>query len=247
LKVKEVAELVGISVRTLHYYDEIGLLKPDATTESGYRIYSERNMDQLQQILFFRQLGFPLKQIKEIVESPTFDQLEALQMHRKFLLEQRENLDNLIQTIDKTIQNKKGEMTMSKEEKFAGFNFDDNKYEAEARKVWGDKAVDESNKKLSEISKDEKRKMEEQFEEMYHQLAGVRHLSPESAEAQAAIKEWWLYLNKIGSYSLDAFKGLGEMYVADERFTENIDQFGEGLAQFMCDAMRVFAERNKQD
>lgn len=247
MKVKEVADVTGISVRTLHYYDEIGLLTPAETTESNYRIYSEGNLEKLQQILFFRQLGFPLKQIKEILESPTFDQLEALEMHRNILVEKRENLDSLILTIDKTIQNKKGEITMSTEEKFVGFNFDKNKYEAEARRRWGDQAVDESNKKISEMSGDEKRKMEEKFEDTFKELAKIRHHSPDSKEAQAAINEWWIYLNKIGTYSLDAFKGLGEMYVMDERFTKNIDQYGEGLAKFMRDAMREFAERNKED
>lgn len=246
MKVKEVADLVGISVRTLHYYDEIGLLTPDRTTKSSYRLYSERNLEQLQQILFFRQLGFPLKEIKEILKSPTFDQIKSLEVHREVLLKKRKNINTLIQTIDKTIQYKKGEIMMSSEEKFAGFNFDDNKYEEEARKLWGDEAVDQSNKKINQLTKEEKREMEKQFDEIYKELASVRHFPPESDEAQAVIKRWWDYLNNIGSYSLDAFKGLGEMYVMDERFTNNIDQYGEGLAQFMCDAMRIFVEQKKR-
>jgi len=211
--------LVGISVRTLHYYDEIGLLTPDQLSESSYRIYSERNLEQLQQILFFRQLDFPLKKIKNILESPTFDQVEALEMHREVLLKKRKNIDTLIQTIDKTIHHKKGDLRMSNKEKFAGFSFDNNPYEEEARKLWGDQVIDESNAKLNQLTKKEKRDKEKQFKEIYKELASVRHLAPDSNEAQDAIKQWWNYLNTIGSYSLDAFKGLGEMYVMDERFT----------------------------
>ncbi len=96
MKVKEVADLIGISVRTLHYYDEIGLLSPDKTTEAGYRIYSEKNLETLQQILFFKELGFSLKKIKEILDSPTFERQEALKLQHKMLLEKRSRLDKMI-------------------------------------------------------------------------------------------------------------------------------------------------------
>src|SRR5690625_1994480 len=155
LKVKEVAQLVGISVRTLHYYDEIGLLRPEATSQAGYRLYSERNLERLQQILFFRNVGFSLKQIKTIIDSPEFDQIEALQMHRKTLLKKRENIDKLIQTVDKTLKHSKGEIQMTAKERFAGFDFSENKYEQEARERWGSKAVDDSKRKINKMSDDE--------------------------------------------------------------------------------------------
>ena len=123
MRVKEVADLVGISVRTLHHYDEIGLLVPDQTTESGYRMYSDGNLELLQQILFFRELGFPLKKIKEIVSSSGFNREEALTLHRKMLLEKRGRLDKMIATIERTIQYTKGEIQMTNEEKFEGFDF----------------------------------------------------------------------------------------------------------------------------
>lgn len=127
MKVKEVADLVGISVRTLHHYDEIGLLAPSETTEAGYRLYSDDDLEKLQQILFFRELDFPLKKIKSILENPSFDKNEALQLHRKALLEKRSRLDQMIATIDKTIQFAKGEINMTNEEKFAGFDFSQNR------------------------------------------------------------------------------------------------------------------------
>lgn len=243
MKVKEVAELVGISVRTLHHYDEIGLLKPDEVTEAGYRIYSERNLEDLQQILFFRELGFSLKKIKDIIHDPTFDREEALKLHKRMLLKKKRQLDQLIETIDKTLLNMKGVIEMADQEKFKGFDFSHNPYEEEARKHWGDQAVDEANAKLESKSKEERQELEEQFNTIYRKLAEVRHEAPDTAIAQERIHEWYVFLNAFGNYSKEAFKNLGQMYVDDERFTKNIDQFGEGLAAFMRDAMAVYADR----
>src|SRR5699024_2391481 len=242
MKVKEVADLVGISVRTLHHYDNIGLLTPETTTDSGYRIYSDDNLETLQQILFFRELDFPLKKIKEIIYSPSFNRKEALEMHRRMLLKKRSQLDKMIQTIDKTMQHTKGEINMSNEDKFSGFDISYTPYEQEARERWGDKAVDESNAKM----KENKEAFQNEFNAIYRDLAAIRHEEPDSYVAQKGIKLWYDYLNKIGNYSMDAFEGLGQMYVADERFTKNIDQFGEGLAVFMRDAMAVYAKDNRE-
>ncbi|WP_085523460.1 MerR family transcriptional regulator [Tuberibacillus sp. Marseille-P3662] len=247
MKVKEVANLVGISVRTLHHYDDIGLLAPEETTESGYRLYSNENLETLQQILFFKELGFPLKKIKAIINSPSFDRLEALELQRQMLLEERKRIDRMVATIDKTTQHMKGGVEMSNKEKFEGFDFSHNPYEQEARERWGDKAVNRSNAKLGNMSKDEQQAMSDKMNAIYRRLAALRKESPQSDEAQGAIKEWYDFLNSNfgGYYSLDVFKGLGQMYVDDKRFTQNIDQFGEGLAVFMRDAMAMYADRNK--
>ncbi len=244
MKVKEVAKLTGISVRTLHHYDEIGLLSPERQYESGYREYTDENLETLQQILFFRELGFPLKKIKDVLNSPAFDRREALLMQKKMLLEKRSRLDQMIRLVEKSIQHAEGEIKMTNEEKFEGFDFSHNPYEKEARERWGNKAVDRSNAKLAGMSEEEQEAMTKKMNDIYKQLAGLRQELPASEKAQSAIKEWYDFLNNnFGNYSLEAFKGLGQMYVADERFTKNIDQFGEGLAQFMCDAMAVFADK----
>lgn len=239
MKVKEVAALANISVRTLHHYDEIELLTPEETSKAGYRIYSEENLETLQQILFFRELGFPLKKIKELIYDPSFNRQEALEMQHRMLLEKKSQLEKKIQTLEKTIQYSKGERIMTNKEKFEGFDFSQNPYEEEARERWGDKAVDEANKKAKSFSAFD----EERFNELFRNLAKIRHFAPNSKEAQEGIREWYVFLNRFGEYTPEMFKNLGQMYVMDERFTKNINQFGEGLAQFMADAMAVYADR----
>mgnify|MGYP000276333102 CR=1 FL=1 len=244
--VKEVASLTGISVRTLHYYDEIGLLSP-ATTETGYRLYTNDDIEKLQQILFFKALDFPLKKIKNILERPDFNQLDALHYQKERLLEKKERLETIIATIDQTIQNVKGERIMTDQEKFKGLDFSQNQYETEARIKYGDEAVNRSSQKLKSLSINEKDALSQSFHKIYQKLAKLRQGSPASEEAQKAIHEWYEFLNKNFGYhyTLEAFQGLGQMYIDDERFTKNIDQYGEGLAIFMRDAMTVYAARNK--
>ncbi|WP_100331134.1 MerR family transcriptional regulator [Bacillus xiapuensis] len=242
MKVKEVADLAGISVRTLHHYDEIGLLVPDQVTAAGYRVYSEDNLETLQQILFFKELDFPLKKIKEMINNPAFDRKEALRLHRKMLLEKRHRIDRLLKMVDQTIQYMKGEIDMTHKEKFAGFDFSANPYEQEARERWGDQAVETASEKISQLTEAE----HEHLADLWNSMASLRHHSPASKEAQEAMKAWYGLLNKIGNYSLEAFKGLGQLYVADERFRKNIDQFGEGFAGFLKEAMEIYAEENKQ-
>ncbi|UOE96133.1 MerR family transcriptional regulator [Alkalihalobacillus sp. LMS39] len=232
MKVKEVADLVGISVRTLHHYDEIGLLSPKATSEKGYRLYSDNELERLQQILFFKELGFSLKEIKEILNSSSFNREEALQTQRLMLLEKRKRINTMIETIEKTIQSSKEEIKMTNEEKFKGLDFRRNPYEQEARNRWGELVIGNSLTKEGE----------EKINQLYRNLAAIRHLSPASNQAQNYINQWFEYVNRyFGTYTLEAFKGLGELYVLDARFTKNIDQFGNGLAQFMSEAMAIYS------
>ncbi|WP_110926199.1 MerR family transcriptional regulator [Bacillus massiliglaciei] len=241
MKVKEVADLAGVSVRTLHHYDEIGLLRPKETTEAGYRVYSEENLETLQQILYFKELGFPLKKIMEIMDSPAFNRKEALELQHKILLEKKRRLDKMIVSIEKSIHHLKGDIHMSNQEKFEGFDFSSNPYEKEAREKWGDRAVEEANDKAKNMTVSD----QEKWNQIYRNLAALRHLPPDSKEAQEGIEEWYQFLNQIGNYSLQAFKGLGEIYTDDERFTKTIDKYGEGLASFMRKAMAVYADTHQ--
>ncbi|WP_226658771.1 MerR family transcriptional regulator [Pseudalkalibacillus hwajinpoensis] len=244
--VKEVATITGISVRTLHYYDQIGLLSP-GTTDNGYRVYTEDDLEKLQQILFFRALDFPLKKIKTIMDRPDFDHLEALHFQKKRLHQKKKRLETIIATIDHTIQHMKGERDMTDKEKFNGLDFSQNQYEQEAREKYGEEAVNRSTQKLNSLSNNEKDALSQSFHRIYQKLAAIRQGSPASEKAQNAIHEWYEILNNhVGyHYTLEAFRALGQMYIEDQRFTKNIDQYGEGLALFMRDAMNVYADRNK--
>lgn len=249
MTVKEVADLVGISVRTLHHYDSINLLKPDNTTEAGYRLYNDKSLEKLQQILFFKELDFPLKKIKEILNDPSFDTKEALRLHKEMLLEKRLRIDKMIETIDKTNLHLKGEINMTKEERFEGFDFSQNPYEQEAKEKWGEKTVDKANEQLANMPKQERLEKEDEMNTIFRELASVndKEKSPASKEAQQLIQNWYDFLNDNINYeySLEIFKGLGEMYVADERFTKNINRFGDGLAQFMHEAINIYVENHK--
>ncbi|UXR69082.1 MerR family transcriptional regulator [Staphylococcus sp. IVB6246] len=246
MKIKDVANLVGISIRTLHHYNKIGLLIPEEITDSGYRLYSEQNLETLQQILFFKELGFTLHEIKNILNNPSFDQHEALILQRKMLLEKRHNIDNMIETVDKTIEHLTGGIQMTNKERFNGFSTEYNQYEQEARRRWGDDAVNETNAKLESMSKDGQQDLSEKWDMIFNKLANLRDHSPESQKVQAAIKEWYHFLNKnFSHYSLEAFTGLGQLYIQDARFTDHIDQYGEGLSQFMSEAMAIFAKSQK--
>ena len=245
-KVKEVAELTGVSIRTLHHYDRIGLLSPEHVTEAGYRQYSERDLETLQQILFFRELGFPLKNIGEILQSPEYDKAEALALQREALLEKRSRLDRMIRTLENTIQDAKGEIKMTDKEKFEGFDFTNNPYEEEARQRWGNEAVDRSKQTLADMGQEGQKQISEQMDTLFRRLAAMRHRDPASDEVQKAIGEWHAFLNGMGhTYSPEAFKGLGQLYIQDERFTRNMDKFGDGFAKFMADAMGIRADRMK--
>ncbi|QHZ48574.1 MerR family transcriptional regulator [Bacillus sp. NSP9.1] len=246
MKVKEVAEMVGVSIRTLHHYDQIGLLTPKEITDSGYRLYSEENLEKLQQILFFKELDFSLKEIKRIINSPSFNRQEALILQRKMLIEKRNRVDKMIETIDKTIKHMMGEIQMTNEERFEGINFNHNQYEKEARKRWGDQPVNKINAKLERMTKDEHKGLSEKWDMIFNKLALLRDQSPKSKEVQVTIKEWYDFLNEnFGKYSPDAIYGLGQLYINDERFTKNIDQYGHGLANFMSEAMKVYSDNQK--
>lgn len=243
MRTKELADIAGISVRTLHYYDTIGLLSPEIDRENGYRNYSDQDVSTLQQILFFRQLNFKLTQIKDILNSPKYHQTEALLEQKDIILKEQTRLNNILKLIDKTIQAERGEITMTNEEKFSGVDFSHNPYEQEAREKWGDEKVEQANQNLKKMGTKE---AEHEFDEIYTQLADLRHLDPESDAAQQEIGKWYDFLNKVGEYTPEMFKNLGEMYTADERFTKNIDKYGDGLAEFMKEAMTVYYEQHKK-
>jgi DNA-binding transcriptional MerR regulator len=242
-----VASLTGVSVRTLHHYDKIGLLCPSRNPENGYREYSERDLDRLQQILFFKECGFPLANIQKLLSSPSFDREKAFALQRKVLLHEKRRIDAMLNTLDKTMQSMKGEITMTQKEKFGGFDMSHNPYEAEARRLLGDEAVDRSNAHIAAMSAGEKDAVSKGMDALFTELAAIRTEDPNSDVAQKAVDKMYRCFNKNFGYhyTLKAFAGVGQLYVSDPRFTKNVDQYGEGLSKFLAEAMRIYAEHQE--
>lgn len=247
----KLAELAGISTRTLRYYDEFGILKPARINSSGYRIYGRTEVDLLQQILFYRELGLSLERIKAIMTEPSFDGAKALREHHDKLLEKRQQLDLLIANVEKTLAQKEGRITMSDTEKFEGFKqklVDDNekKYGQEIREKYGDDTINQSNQKLKGMTEEQYAAIQQLEEEMFETLLqAMEHGDPASVLAQksADLHREWLsfYWN---SYSKEAHAGVAQLYVDDERFTEYYDKRRPGLAAFLRDAVHVYTGKN---
>ncbi len=246
MNASEVAALTGVSVRTLHHYDQIGLLRPARNPENGYRAYSEKDLDLLQQILFFKECGFSLSKIQTLLGSPSFDRDEAYALQKRYLLHEKRRIDAMLGTLLKTMKASKGELTMTPEEKFTGFDLNDNPYEDEARRLWGDEAVDNSNAKLAALGPEGRGAVTKDMQDLFTRLAALRGEAPDSETAQNAIDDMFRFFNQTFGhvYTPEAFAVLGQVYVDDERFTQNIDRYGEGLSAFLARAMGEYARRN---
>jgi DNA-binding transcriptional MerR regulator len=250
--VKKLGMMAGVSTRTLRYYDEIGILKPARINSSGYRIYGQAEVDRLQQILFYRELGVNLDAIREMVTSPSFDGAKALREHREKLLQKREQLDLLIANVDKTIALTEGRIKMSDKEKFEGFKqkmIDDNekKYGEEIREKYGKDAVEKSNKKLKNMTQEQYDAVTKLAEEQMATLAAAFKTGDPAGElAQKAVdlhKQWLTFY--WDGYSKEAHAGLAQMYVEDERFRAHYDNEQPGTAEFFRDAILIYTGMKK--
>jgi DNA-binding transcriptional MerR regulator len=253
LTVSEVAKLSGVSVRTLHHYDEVGLLKPACVGANGYRYYGKDELLRLQQILFHRELGFPLDEIARVLDAPGFDRVAALKAHRDRLQAQAARYGELIRTIDTTLAALEGEGEMDETGIYAGFDFDPEKQAArEARLVarFGEGARPAIEKSLELLSKTSKadlvaRKAEQDAIEdaLVGALATGAPADSEAVQAlmrrqHAWVGAWWGVMPSKAS-----FAGLGRTYVEDPEFHARYEGVAPGLSEYLCEAMRVFAER----
>ena len=243
MRISEVAKLTGITVRTLHYYDEIGLLKPSEITEAGYRLYSREDLEILQQILFFRELDFPLSQIKEIMNNPNYDKEEALKNQKELLIQQRQRIEGLIKLIEKRIE---GDNNMSFKE-FDMNEIEENKkkYAKEVKERWGtSKAYEESEKKTSSYNKEKWGDINQETSEIFKGFAELRNSDPGSEEVQELVRRWQKYItDNFYTCTNEILSGLGLMYVEDERFKENLDKNGEGTAKLMEEAIKIYCSK----
>ncbi len=235
--VKEISKITGVSVRTLHYYDEVGLLKPASTTEAGYRLYGGEQLSRLQQILFLRELDFSLSDISELLNSPSYDRSTALAGHREILVKKRDRLSGLIALLDDIL---KGNDYMS----FSEFDMTEieaakQKYRKEARELWGKSAeYAQSEKKTAAYKKEDWQRIQGEMNDIFSRFAQRMGEAPSSPEVQALVAELQRHISQnYYECTDDILGGLGQMYIADERFAANIDRHGEGLAKFISEAI----------
>ena len=243
--VNELSKLAGVSVRTLHHYDEIGLLKPQAYTAAGYRQYGQQELERLQQILFFKELDFELVQIKNLLDSPGFDSERALLHHRELLEKRRERLERLLQTIDKTIEAMKGISSMENDELFENFDMTEieehkAKYADEVKEKYGAWAAKD---KTKHYGKREWAEVTAAAGAISADLVALMQAgrAPEDEDVQQLITQHHAYISKyFYECPLEVYEGLASLYVEDERFTKNIDKTAPGLAHFQSAAMKVY-------
>ena len=242
--ISEMAKLANVTVRTLHYYDEINLLSPtEIAPDTGYRYYDGMAVERLQQILFYRELDFPLKEINKIMNSSDYKKETALIGQRELLLLRKKRLEDLICLLD---ANLKGENTMSFEEfDMSEIERTKEKYREEVEQKWGGTDAYKQSKERTELYKKEDwAAMMEKSKKIMKLFSEHRGENPESKEVQDLVKMWQDFITE--SYydcTNEILAGLGEMYTGDERFTENIDEFGKGTAQFMGEAIKEYCKK----
>lgn len=243
--IHQLAELAGVSTRTLRYYDQIGLLPCDREIQSGYRIYGQNDVDRLQQILIFKELGFDLNTVNRLINDPSFDYLAAMDEHLAALKQKECKIRSLIYTVEQTIRREKGEIDMTDSEKFVGLKKamveeNDKKYGEEIRRKYGEETVAESNRKMMNISEEDYEKLTFLGEQIKQKLTvAVRNgadYKGETGKEIALLHKEWLSIT-WPQYSPEAHRGLSEMYVADERFMAYYDSEIAGCAQFVHDAI----------
>ena len=250
--IKKLSQIAGVSTRTLRYYDEINLLKPARINSSGYRIYGAKEVDRLQQILFYKELGLNLDHIKEIINNPKFDKISALKEHKLKLLEKKKQIDMLLENVSKTLLAVEGEIIMDDKEKFAGFKRDaieknEKKYGKEIRQKYGDEVIDKSNQKFNNMTEEQYNEVEALAAQIIETLKNAMktndpssHLAQEAAELH---KKWLCYYWE--KYSKEAHAGVAQMYVYDERFKEYYDKHQDGMAEFLRDAILIYTSNSK--
>lgn len=248
-KVNEISKLTGISIRMLHHYDKIGLLVPSEKTEKNYRLYSDEDIKKLYQILIFKELEFPLKEIKSILESSDFDRKEALKLQKDLMIKKKKRMDEIIQSISEVINNLEGDKKMS-EKNFNVFNYEkvkehQKKYEYETKaKYEKTNAYKECNEKTFNYSENDWKRICEEANYIYNELAKLMDRNPEDKEVQDLVEKWRNHItDNYYECTIDIFRGLGIMYVADNRFKKNIDKTKVGLAAFLSEAIKIYCDK----
>lgn len=240
MTVHEVSELTGVSIRTLQYYDTIGLLKPSDYTESGYRLYDDTALERLQQILLFKELEFPLKEIKQIIDAPNFDRAKALEQQIELLTMKKEHLENLIHFAlgIKWLGVKKMDFTVFDTRKL-------DEYAERAKQQWGkSEQYKEFEEKAKDWTKEDELHMANDFMKVFEEFGAMKHLNPATEQVQAQVKKLQDYITEhFYKCTNEILLSLGKMYSGGGEFTENIDKAGgEGTAEFTAKAIEIFCK-----
>ena len=239
--VKQLAKLAGVSTRTLHYYDEIGLLPPSSYGENGYRYYEEDAVLRLQQILFFRELDFSLTELRAIVDKPDFDVLRALQTHKRALQQRIRRLNNLVQTIDRTTMHLKGARKVEASELFTGFDeAQQERYEQEAMQKHGETRVKESRRRLDSYSREQKARIGDEGEAIYRDLLDRVDEDPASPEVQQIIARWHQHIRYFFEPSREMLRGLGQTYADHPAFTAVYRRMHLEMPEFLRNAIAQY-------
>ena len=249
--INALAKMSGISSRTLRHYDDIDLLKPSRISSTRYRIYGQKEIDKLQQILFYKELGLGLSDIKEILNNSNFDPLIAMEKHLLELEKKRKQINKLIVNVNKTIKSIKGEVKMSNKEKFEGFKQNmieenEQKYGQEIREKYGEEMIEESNKKLAGMTQEEYQEIEKLTLELNNKLKeAVATGNPGGDLAQEVCelhKKWLTFYWPKNTYTKEAHQGLAQMYCQDERFKEYYEKIAPGTAEFLYEAIKIYCQ-----
>ncbi len=242
--VRQLAKLAGVTVRTLHHYDQIGLLQPGARTAAGYRLDGEADLLRLQQILLFREMDVPLDQIRAILDDPRFDLVQALRSHRQTLQARAARLETLLHTIDKTITQLTEDTPMlTVEELYEGFSKEDaERYRREARENWGAERVEATEQRTRKMSKAQWQAVGQQGEEATQLLASLMDHDPDDPAVQAAIARHHAWIENFYPAPAEMYRGLGQMYVEHPEFRAYYEKYRPGLAGFMQAAMAHYAD-----
>ena len=247
LTVKQLSKLAGVTPRTLHHYDDIGLLKPPRVGENGYRYYGEESLLQLQQILFYRELDIPLEDIKKIMGRRDYDVLSALRSHKEALQKQVTRLNRLINTVDNIINHLKGNTIMSDKAYFEGFSEEEQeKYAKEAEELYRTKSVKESNRKWKAYPAAKKEAIMAEGKAVYTDMIAAMPKGAGSKEVQAIVERWRKHLEYFWTPNLDQLLGLANGYNDDPRFKANFDKMHPQLAEFMREAVTIYAENQRK-
>lgn len=242
--VKQLAQLAGVTPRTLHHYDEIGLLRPTKVAANGYRYYDEQALLRLQQILFYRELDLDLPKIKKILDDKKFDLVSALQSHHSMLEQEVQRLQTLIKTVDATIMHLTGEIKMSQKKIFEGFSQEQQEeYENQAAQQWGEEGVKQTVKRWNSYTDAERKSIMEEGEAVYQQMVSEMPRGPEAPEVQATLRRWHQHLRYFYEPTFDVLRGLGNAYNEHPDFNATFTAMHPDLPAFLQQAINFYVDQ----